>query len=108
IGAPFSDYTALITGPEPGFGINEALEKAGIRQLRVIGLIDPYNLFSDLNGTEDTAYGFDFTQPDTLVSAKRSKNMRRREQKLINDLGPLQFRVGDRDAATFERMLTWK
>jgi len=108
IGAPFSDYTALITGPNPGFTIEEALEKAGIRQLQVIGLIDPYGVFASMNGSEDTAYGFDFTQPDREVSNKRSKNIRRREQKLIADYGPLEFRIGDRDAATFERMLGWK
>ncbi len=108
IGAPFSDYTALITGPEAGFSIEVALKTAGIRQLQVIGLIDPYDLFSDMNGAEDTAFGFDFSQPDNVVSPKRQKKMRRREQKLISDHGPLQFRVGDREAVTFERMLTWK
>ncbi|MFT4091814.1 MAG: GNAT family N-acetyltransferase [Asticcacaulis sp.] len=108
IGAPFSDYTALITGPDADFTIQEALEKAHIRQLQVIGLIDPYNVFAGINGTEDTAYGFDFTLPDNIISPKRSKNIRRREQKLVNDYGPLRFHVGDRDPLTFERMLTWK
>lgn len=108
IGAPFSDYTALITGPEPGFTIEEALASARIRRFQVIGLIDPFGLFSRMNGAADTAFRFDFTLPDTNVSGKRLKNMRRREEKLTEAHGPLRFHVGDRNSETFARMLEWK
>ncbi|MEI9903646.1 MAG: GNAT family N-acetyltransferase [Asticcacaulis sp.] len=109
-GAPFSDYSALITFPDPGVAIGEVLETAGIQRYHASGLVDPYGVFGDVQGEGDEAFGMDLTADETVnnVNKKQTKNINRLRRHLIEAHGDLDFIIGDRDRDHFERMLRLK
>ncbi len=113
-GAPFSDYSALITFPNPGFSGRDALKAAGIDRFQAIGLVDPYGLFSDpenaRTGEIEEAYGIDLSHDGTVnqVNKKQVKNINRLRRNLIEAHGDIGFRLPDRDRAWFEHILAIK
>ncbi|MGA9657729.1 MAG: GNAT family N-acetyltransferase [Asticcacaulis sp.] len=109
-GAPFADYTALITFPDPEIDGPEALKLAGIDRFQAIGLVDPYHIFGTAAGEADMAYGIDM-RPEAegiKVSKKHSKNINRHRRNLIEAHGPIRIIVGDRNRRHYDRMLHLK
>ena len=113
IGAPFCDYHALVTGP--GFGDPaQALEAAGLKGVRLTGLVDPYGLFSD--GLEPVlAHRIDLSAGaeayfDELWSASRNRlrNYMRYSRRLERQIGPLRIVAEDRSPDAFATLLAWK
>jgi len=109
-GAPFSDYSALITFPEPNIRIGEALRSAGIQRYQAIGLIDPYDVFAECDGGEmDEAHGIDLSGDVTNNANKKLlKNIRRITRHLEEAHGEVRIVAGDRTRTTFDAMLEWK
>lgn len=112
IGAPFSDYHAVVARPDafgPGANIVALI---GLKAFRHSGLIDPHGLFS---ATERDHEAFSIELTDTpeayleavrAVSPKKFKNYRRLQHRLA-EMGPLTLRA-DSDVGTFETLLRWK
>ena len=112
LGAPFSDYHALITGPAPGVDGPQALALAGIGAFRHVGLVDPHGLFPPV-GTGPDAFAIETPDgPETHLEAMRAaspkkfKNWRRLSNRLA-ELGPLCFDQS-RSRDDLEALLTWK
>ncbi len=115
IGAPLSDYHALIA--EPGLSGMEAMRLCGLREYRFSGLIDPhraFNLAAEPIAAHAVAIG---AGPDAgaehlerlrSASPKRFKNLRRLDHKLEREVGPIALVAPDRDPAVFAAMLSWK
>lgn len=108
IGAPFSDYMALVSERDSGLRVARALELAGLRQMPLYGLIDPYNLFDGMAPDHDLAYQIDTRLPAPELNRKQAKKLRNHAAKLEADHGPLRVEIGDRDAQAFETLLGWK
>ncbi len=109
-GAPFSDYSALITFPEPNLRIGEALRSAGIHRYQAIGLVDPYSVFDECTGGEaDEAHGIDLAS-DVANNANKKlvKNIRRITRHLEEAHGEVRIVAGDRTRSTFDAMIAWK
>ncbi len=109
-GAPFADYSALLTLPEPHLKAREVLHLAGIDQYQAIGLVDPYNVFGKVEGEEDEAFAIDLTTggPANNANKKLEKNIRRLRRHLEDAHGEVRFVMGDRDPEHFELMLRLK
>lgn len=109
-GAPFADYSALLTLPEPNFKAREALRLAGIEQYQAIGLVDPYHVFGEVEGEEDEAFAIDLTTdgPANNANKKLEKNIRRLRRHAEEAHGEVRFVMGDRDPEHFELMLRLK
>lgn len=109
-GAPFADYSALITFSDPGFTAAEALAIAGIAQYQAIGLIDPHGVFGEVEGEADHAYAIDLSDdaPENFAGKKTAKNLRRLTRNLIETHGELSYLVNDRDPARFDAMVALK
>lgn len=118
IGAPFSDYHALVSGPagelrERG---SDALAAAGLGAFRFSGLIDPHAVFEQGAGAgEADAFSITLDQDpeayfETLraSSPKRFKNWRRLENKLEREHGELRMTAPDLRPEAFEQLLAWK
>ncbi len=110
VGAPFSDYSALITFPETILDGREALKAAGIDRFQAIGLIDPHTLFGETGGVEDISYGIDLDLDETTnaVTRKHRKNINRHRRNLIEAHGPIAFIVTDRNRDHYDLMLHLK
>jgi CelD/BcsL family acetyltransferase involved in cellulose biosynthesis len=114
IGAPWSDYHALITAPGETLDVEEALSLAGISTFRFQGLVDPHGLFAAVPAAEAETYrivmngsGEDYWETLRADSPKRFKNMRRLEHKLAREVGAPVFGP-DKGPAAFARILEWK
>ncbi len=110
LGAPFSDYSALITGAEPQISIGEALELAGIKQFQAIGLVDPHNVCGEVHGDEEDAFGLCLRSelPMNNLSRKHRKNARRLHRHLEEDIGPVRFVFDDLSKENFDKMIALK
>ena len=121
IGSPFSDYHALIAGPDLDGA--EALRLAGLKEYRFAALIDPHGAFAAGAAGKDEGHSIVMAAPTNPIAAqagvdylevlragspKRFKNVRRLDHKLDREAGPLALRAPDRDPATFDTMLGWK
>lgn len=113
IGAPFSDYHALVSAEDAGLDRAQVLAQAGLGSFRLNGLIDPYGLFQPAqrifahrivleHGAE--AYLDALFQ----ASGNRLKNFRRYRQALEREVGPVRIVAPDRDVAAFEALVAWK
>lgn len=116
IGAPWSDYHALVSAPDAALDGAAALRAAGLSSFRFSGLIDPYGIFVEAEAEQHDAYviaiardadGPAYWEELRTASPKRFKNMRRLEHKLGREVGEPVLMV-DHDHATFERLLNWK
>jgi CelD/BcsL family acetyltransferase involved in cellulose biosynthesis len=111
VGAPFSDYSALITAPKPDLTAGEVLCAANLHTYQAIGLRDPYGVFGETVGAElDTAYAIDLTPQASGNNAfkKLLKNIRRQARQLEERHGQLHFLVGDQDQNRFDAMIELK
>jgi len=115
IGAPWSDYQALIAAPGSAIDGMEALRAAGLQAFRFAGLIDPEGVFAEADSAGSEAYhialaasGEDYWESLRAASPKRFKNMRRLEHKLAREMGEVVLVAPDHDPSAFERLLGWK
>ena len=109
-GAPFADYSALLTFPDAGLCGEAALKAAGLRAFQAIGLIDPHGVFGAVKGETEEAYGIDLTFEDTTnnVNKKLNKNINRLRRHAAEALGEVRIITSDRDPAHFARALELK
>jgi CelD/BcsL family acetyltransferase involved in cellulose biosynthesis len=117
IGAPWSDYHALVGAPDAEIDGAEALRAAGLSRFRFSGLVDPYGVFASAEADEHEAYlialaegttGEDYWEGLRAASPKRFKNMRRLEHKLAREVGEPTLVAPDQDQAAFDALLSWK
>jgi CelD/BcsL family acetyltransferase involved in cellulose biosynthesis len=110
IGAPFSDYSALITPPNPQLNMQEALGLAGITKFQTIGFVDPYATCNQAGGIEDEAFGLDLTINDGENNAgkKQRKNVNRLRRHLAEDFGDCRFVFDDRCPSNFKKAIELK
>ncbi|MDV6331743.1 GNAT family N-acetyltransferase [Asticcacaulis sp. 201] len=109
-GAPFADYSALITFPNPGIDGRQALKLARIDRFQAIGLVDPHNVFGETGGEADTAYGIDLSFDETTnnVTRKHRKNINRHRRNMIEMHGDVGFILTDRDRGHYDQMMRLK
>lgn len=113
IGAPFSDYHALISEPDSGLDGEQALRAAGLKVFRYTGLIDPDGLMGG-QGTEGAGHlielaasSEDYLESLRKVSPKKFKNWRRLHHKMERELG--DTRIEEHPPGTgFEQLVRWK
>ena len=113
IGAPFSDYQALVSAPGPERA-QMTLEGVGLHGIRLTGLVDPHGVFPQPL-TQAQAHRIDLAAGAEAylaglwaASRNRSRNFKRYARRLAGELGPLRVAAPDTSAATFEGLLTWK
>jgi CelD/BcsL family acetyltransferase involved in cellulose biosynthesis len=116
IGAPFSDYHALVCEPGMRLDGREALAAAGLKALRFTHLIDPLRSFDTVVQSREDGYlikpgpaGVEvYLEAIRAANPKRAKNWRRLEHKLEREAGPIAFCADDRDRDAFETLIRWK
>jgi CelD/BcsL family acetyltransferase involved in cellulose biosynthesis len=111
IGAPFSDYHALLA--EPGLTAAAALAAAGLTAFRFTGLIDPHAAFEATSEAEAFVIHLGagaeaYLEALRAQSPKRFKNYRRLDHKLDREVGPLRMVAHDADRAAFDQLIAWK
>jgi CelD/BcsL family acetyltransferase involved in cellulose biosynthesis len=113
IGAPFSDYQALVAAAGLTMTGAEALALAGLNALRFNGLVDPEGVFGESEGGH-SAYAIVLDQaPDAYLEAvraaspKKFKNYRRLEHRMA-EAGEIRFVANDRSQAAFDALMSWK
>jgi CelD/BcsL family acetyltransferase involved in cellulose biosynthesis len=113
IGAPLSDYHALVSARNAAITGPEALAAADLAAFRFTGLVDPFEVFRP--ASRQDAYrvvlgGTALAHLETVraASAKKFKNYRRLDHKLARDLGPIRILAPDDDRETFARLSAWK
>ena len=113
IGAPLSDYTALVSSDV--LDIDEALTVAGLSAYRFNGLIDPFGSFRTVETQEQESYlieldgsAEDYLEALRASSPKRFKNCRRLDHKLDREVGALRIVAHDADPAVLGQLLDWK
>ena len=114
LGAPLSDYHALIAGPDAGLTQAEVLSLAGLGAYRFTGLVDPHGVFAGTQQGQATGYAVNLNGPadDYLerlraTSPKRFKNWRRLDSKLERQVGPVRIEASD-DPAVYAQIMDWK
>lgn len=109
-GAPFADYSALITWPNPPIKMQEALKLIGIDRFQAIGLVDPYGVCGEIGGQEDDAFGIDFTidGPPNSAGKKQRKNVNRLRRHVAEELGETRFIFDDRNIEHYSKMIAFK
>ena len=113
IGAPFSDYHALVSSPGPA-RLQQMLQGTGLQGIRLTGLVDPHGVFPpDL--AQASAHRIDLTAGAEAYlaglwasSRNRGRNFKRYARRLADELGPLRIAAPDTSAAAFEALLAWK
>ena len=116
VGAPFSDYHAFVSEPDPGVAGWELLARAGLKTFRFTGLVDPYAVFEAATGPERAVShqigfpgsGADYLETLRAGSPKRFKNLRRLVHKMEREVGALTVSAPHADAADFAQLLAWK
>ncbi|MDP1873219.1 GNAT family N-acetyltransferase [Phenylobacterium sp.] len=113
IGAPLSDYHALVSRAPLAPG--EALAEAGLGALRFTGLVDPHDVFASAVRARRVAYVIDlesdaeaYLEDLRAQSPKRFKNYRRLQSKIARELGELTLSAPDQDRAAFDQLIAWK
>lgn len=115
IGAPFSDYHALVSAPGERLSGPDVLGAARLSAFRFTGLIDPFGVFDHGAVSWTDAYQIEVDESaETYLerlscdTRNRLKNYRRYHQKLERDLGPVRLVAHDASPAAFEQLLAWK
>ena len=113
IGAPFSDYHALISEPGAGLDGESALKAAGLKVFRYTGLIDPDLIFGASQGDDEgnlitlTGSAEDYVEGLRQASPKKFKNWRRLHHKMERELG--DTRIEEHPPGTvFNQLVSWK
>jgi len=114
LGAPLSDYHALVAAPDSGLEGGRALAAAGLAAFRYTGLVDPHGAFTASTAAAAPGWTVALDGPAEAclerlraASPKRAKNWRRLHQKLEREVGPVRFEASD-DPAVYEQLLSWK
>ena len=114
IGAPFSDYHALISAAGSSLSSAEVLAGADLAAFRFSGLVDPHGVFDQAVASKAVSYPIVLDRPagDYLrevcgASRNRAKNYRRYRGRLERDLGPLRIEARA-SRATFDQLIAWK
>lgn len=112
IGAPFSDYHAVVAAPDAFAADDDILVLSGLKAFRHSGLIDPHGVFPTA-GQVHEAFSIElegsaeaFLEARRAASPKKFKNYRRLQHRLI-EIGPLSIRSTD-DASVLADLLRWK
>lgn len=115
VGAPFSDYQAIVSEPGVELDGTQFLADAGIERMAVSGLMDPHGLFAAT--ALEATLGYRISVKDggaaklerlRQANPKWAKNLRRLANKMDRELGPMRFVTGDTDPAAFEAVLNLK
>ncbi|HEX2559054.1 GNAT family N-acetyltransferase [Phenylobacterium sp.] len=113
IGAPLSDYHALIA--ERPFDLPAGLAAADLGAYRFTGLLDPCQAVDGFAGSAHPSYVIrlmgtpeDYLEQLRARSAKRFKNYRRLTHKLEREVGRIKMVAGDRDPAALQKLIDWK
>lgn len=113
IGAPLSDYHALVS--RAWLPAGDTLAEAGLGALRFTGLIDPHGTFEPAVRSRQVAYVIELSQGAEAYlealraqSPKRFKNYRRLQSKVARELGELTLSAPDEDRAGFDQLIAWK
>jgi CelD/BcsL family acetyltransferase involved in cellulose biosynthesis len=114
IGAPFSDYHALISEPDPGLTEPEVLSMAGLRRFQYSGLIDPWGVFEGPAATA-TGYRIDVEGGEQDVMAalrtrtpEHVKTWLKKERRFNREHREVTFDACNRSAADLQRVFAWK
>lgn len=112
IGAPFSDYQAVVAEADAFGPGDNVVALAGLKAFRHNGLIDPHGLFPTVERIHE-AFSIELDGPAEAylealraASAKRFKNYRRLRNRLA-EVGPLSLRANG-DIADLNTLLRWK
>ncbi|MFN9010200.1 MAG: GNAT family N-acetyltransferase [Hyphomonadaceae bacterium] len=115
VGAPFSDYQAIVS--EPGLKLDGSafLAEAGIDRMAVSGLMDPHGLFQKTELAPTLGYRISVKDGGEAklerlrqANPKWAKNLRRLANKMERELGPIRFVTGDQDRGSLEAVLQLK
>jgi len=115
VGAPFSDYQAIVS--EPGLKLDGTalLAEAGIERMAVSGLMDPHGWFQSAPLEPTLGYRISVKNGGAAklerlrqANPKWAKNLRRRINKMERELGPIRFITGDLDPSALEAVLQLK
>jgi CelD/BcsL family acetyltransferase involved in cellulose biosynthesis len=113
IGAPFSDYHALVSAPDRA-RTDLGLAAAGLQGIRLTGLIDPHRVFAE--GLEavvahriDLSMGADDYLARLWASSRnRWRNFKRYARRMDSELGALRIAAPDASRETFASLMAWK
>jgi CelD/BcsL family acetyltransferase involved in cellulose biosynthesis len=115
IGAPFSDLHGLVSAPGAAIGGGALLRAAGLRALKINGLVDPFGLLSSDTQGEARSHRIvlagdaeTYLQRVRAQSRNGTKNFKRYSERLIHDLGELRLSAPDNDRSSLERLFAWK
>lgn len=115
IGAPFSDLQGLVSAADDDIDGGDMLQAAGLRALKVNGLIDPFGVLA--SGPQTEAYSRrivlngdvgTYLQRVRAQSRNGAKNLKRYSQRLHQDFGALRLSAPDTRRAALERLFAWK
>lgn len=112
IGAPFSDYHAVVAEADAFAPGDSVLALSGLKAFRHSGMIDPHGLFPAADQRHE-AFSIELDGPaETYLEARRAaspkkfKNYRRLQHRLA-EVGPLSIRSGEA-ASVLDTLLRWK
>lgn len=112
IGAPFSDYHAVVAEADAFAPGDSILALSGLKAFRHSGMIDPHGLFPATDQRHE-AFSIELEGPAEAylearraASPKKFKNYRRLQHRLA-EVGPLSIRSGE-DASVLDTLLRWK
>ena len=115
VGAPFSDYQAIVS--EPGLKLDGTafLAEAGIERMAVSGLMDPHGWFQSAPLEQTLGYRLSVKDGGAAklerlrqANPKWAKNLRRLANKMDRELGPIRFITGNQDRGSLEAVLQLK
>jgi CelD/BcsL family acetyltransferase involved in cellulose biosynthesis len=115
VGAPFSDYQAIVS--EPGLKLDGTalLAEAGIERMAISGLMDPYDWFQIAPIEPTLGYRISVKNGGAAKlerlgqdNPKWAKNLRRLTNKMERELGPIRFITADQDPSALYAILQLK
>jgi len=115
IGAPLSDYHALVSRADLKLDARQVLSAAGLTTFRYSGLVDPFALFGQPS-QQRTAHHIALGEAEAqtyleavrAASPKKIKNWRRLSNKLEREVGVIGLRAPDASPGAFEQLIAWK
>lgn len=112
IGAPFSDYHAIVARADAFDRDDNPIALAGLRAFRHSGLIDPHGLFG-VTERDHEAFSIELSDgPEAYLEAVRARSPKkfknyRRLQHRLTELGALSLKV-ENDSDHFDTLMRWK
>ena len=115
VGAPFSDYQAIVSDPGLKLDGTAFLAEAGIERMAVSGLMDPHGWFQSAPLEPTLGYRLSLKDGGAVklerlrqANPKWAKNLRRLANKMERELGPIRFITGDQDPSALDAVLQLK